>query len=568
VIQGAEKTDSGATHTITNHHHKRTPHSPTTELIKDDQCSSYFRACGGPQAATRQLLTRVTAASAMPCLPVAKPAGAGAQAHHHQHVAEVQEALLQLLVVACSNEMTLEEVAAGQKLLPAVVKLLSSSSIAVRLAAAALLSTATTQAKPKQHVCTALTAQDGGGLARLLGMIAQSAADAADQATPFLQLAASCMDHKAVLEATARLLTEPQHASALDAIRAQVTAVNPGKVRYKRTARAMQAFALIGKMCGHTTLRRLLATDALVEATLRETYQQNRILGNCAEAAASALVSLSAEPSVQLLLSGRPEMLAEMLHACCSRLCAGPVSARLAAVLARVVKQPEGVAALERAGESLLQGTGGAGVVQQLVEKMDQVMDYQIRLQTRQKQPPLQPPEHRQSMQYDPKQPFIITEGEDDATAALQLWLDAIVRVVATLTGRPRCCDACSHQVGAGAIAAMARVCSGVGTVNDPSTSSSTSSRTCSTPTPAASEGLAGNAALCLSHFAAENAWWPVLLSAGAVEALLAVARLRRGSAAARNAGIALAKAAGDGGVRERLRELRGFEVIYEYVRP
>ncbi|WIA23793.1 hypothetical protein OEZ85_013473 [Tetradesmus obliquus] len=79
----------------------------------------------------------------------------------------------------------------------------------------------------------------------------------------------------------------------------------------------------------------------------------------------------------------------------------------------------------------------------------------------------------------------------------------------------------------------------------------------------------AGNAALVLGHFAGEPCWHPQLRSADAVGVLVAVAYAHgRGSAVARNAAIGLARMGHDAEMMERLRELHGIEIIYQYVRP
>ncbi|WIA44309.1 hypothetical protein OEZ86_007106 [Tetradesmus obliquus] len=66
-----------------------------------------------------------------------------------------------------------------------------------------------------------------------------------------------------------------------------------------------------------------------------------------------------------------------------------------------------------------------------------------------------------------------------------------------------------------------------------------------------------------------ESCWHPQLRSADAVGVLVAVAYAHgRGSAVARNAAIGLARMAHDAEMMERLRELHGIEIIYQYVRP
>ena len=130
------------------------------------------------------------------------------------------------------------------------------------------------------------------------------------------------------------------------------------------------------------------------------------------------------------------------------------------------------------------------------------------------------------------------------------------MRAIVQQTAQPGFCNTCAPEVGEAAIAAMAAICA---------------STDCVPPT------AAGNAALCLGHFAAEAAWRPALLQTGAIDALVGVARRggrgRSGAdgaapAAARNAAITLAKAAAAPEVMERMRELRALEVFVANVRP
>jgi hypothetical protein len=82
---------------------------------------------------------------------------------------------------------------------------------------------------------------------------------------------------------------------------------------------------------------------------------------------------------------------------------------------------------------------------------------------------------------------------------------------------------------------------------------------------------MKGNAALILRAFAADDKqqWHAVLAKEDAVKALVTAARAGKGSPSSRNAGIALAVLARAGhAFIERMRELRGLEVLYEYVRP
>lgn len=129
-------------------------------------------------------------------------------------------------------------------------------------------------------------------------------------------------------------------------------------------------------------------------------------------------------------------------------------------------------------------------------------------------------------------------------------WADAAVRALALLAARPGFAAGCPPAAAKKAVAVLAAACSGGGDASG--------------PPPLA----AGNAALALSSFAAEAATRPLLLAAGAVDALVAAMRAGRGGAVSRNAAVALAKAAAHAGALERLRELRAVEIMYEYVKP
>jgi len=128
-------------------------------------------------------------------------------------------------------------------------------------------------------------------------------------------------------------------------------------------------------------------------------------------------------------------------------------------------------------------------------------------------------------------------------------WIDAIVRTIAILTAPPNSCVAgyCTEQA-----AALITACLDVlrNSVLD--------------ATPAAK----GNAALCLSHIAAEDRWHWLLRQADAVHALVQAAYDGKGNCASKNAAIALAKLAKDEQMMERLKELHGVEIIYQYVKP
>lgn len=81
-------------------------------------------------------------------------------------------------------------------------------------------------------------------------------------------------------------------------------------------------------------------------------------------------------------------------------------------------------------------------------------------------------------------------------------------------------------------------------------------------------EALLGNAALCLAGVARYAEHLAALREADAVAALVRVAYDGKGNAASKNAAIALARMAHDPRMLERLRELHGVEIIYQYVKP
>lgn len=85
---------------------------------------------------------------------------------------------------------------------------------------------------------------------------------------------------------------------------------------------------------------------------------------------------------------------------------------------------------------------------------------------------------------------------------------------------------------------------------------------------PWVTEASLGNAALCISNVAAHRDHLPKLKSKDAVAPLVKVAYDGKGNTASKNAAIALAKMAQDPGMLERLRELHGIEIIYQYVKP
>lgn len=85
---------------------------------------------------------------------------------------------------------------------------------------------------------------------------------------------------------------------------------------------------------------------------------------------------------------------------------------------------------------------------------------------------------------------------------------------------------------------------------------------------PGMTEAVLGNAALCIGNVAKHNQFLPLLQQLDAVAPLVKVAYDGKGNTASKNAAIAMARLAHDAAMLERLRELHGIEIIYQYVKP
>lgn len=81
-------------------------------------------------------------------------------------------------------------------------------------------------------------------------------------------------------------------------------------------------------------------------------------------------------------------------------------------------------------------------------------------------------------------------------------------------------------------------------------------------------EAILGNAALCIGGVVRFKQFHAALREMDAVAALVKVAYDGKGNTASKNAAIALARMAHDTAMLERLRELHGIEIIYQYVKP
>jgi hypothetical protein len=137
------------------------------------------------------------------------------------------------------------------------------------------------------------------------------------------------------------------------------------------------------------------------------------------------------------------------------------------------------------------------------------------------------------------------------AHTAAREWLAPAVRALALLTAAPGACDSCDTATATSLVDACCRLLR----------------------ESAGDDAVKGNAALVLKGLAADGQqqrWHASLAKADAVEALVLAARAGgQGAPSSRNAGIALAVLARAGGVfLDRLRDLRGLEVLHAYVQP
>jgi hypothetical protein len=202
------------------------------------------------------------------------------------------------------------------------------------------------------------------------------------------------------------------------------------------------------------------------------------------------------------------------------------LAVRAATVLSRIAKQAAGLQQLQR--------VDALGVLARAIPECLQAVLTATSAQ------------HAAQQQQQHHQPS--AEGGEAKKAAVE-WLSAAVRTMALMTAAAEATSSCSPATATAVIAACCTILR----------------------SPVLEDAMKGNAALILKAFAADDKqqWHAVLAKEDAVEALVTAARAGKGSPSSRNAGIALAVLARAGGAFiERMRELRGLEVLYEYVRP
>jgi hypothetical protein len=345
---------------------------------------------------------------------------------------------------------------------------------------------------------------------------------------------------------------------------------------------AVKVFGLLSNICNHTCLRAQLAAcqplmQQLMQAAAAATAQQGTAQGpEFGLAAVGCLCNLSLEQGVQQMLAADGVLMGQLLQRAAAgpaqflgggsgsssrtrsagkQLSAGPklpprgkangaaqdmaaavdasqpatantclLSARAATLLSRVARQAGEVQQLQQRGVLSL----FAGGVPDCLTALQGKAAVQ--------------PQPAQEEQHQGAQAVEVAE-------AVREWLSAAVRTLALITAAPEACSSCSADTAAAVIAACCKL------LQDPNPE----------------DAVKGNAALVLKSFAADGVqgWHAALCKADAVDALVTAARAGKGKPSSKNAGIALAVLARAGDVFvERLRELRGLEVLYEYVRP
>ncbi|KXZ56527.1 hypothetical protein GPECTOR_1g473 [Gonium pectorale] len=496
--------------------------SQLRSLLKgDDACCVYFRECGGLQ----HVATRVGK----------RPAGSNLGLDLDL------PALLLLLNDACMNEGNLKQLPA-LKVLPAAVGALDGAGEEAAAASATLLCTAVTNEDVRKEVSKVLGA--GDNLSRLVTLL--SGAKPVVQGVG-LALLANCMLDKPVKAAMAAAWRKD--AAAAGCFLALLRAPNP--------VLAEKAVVLLGNMATDATLRgEVLAQQGGVVRQLvclttittcgaaagaeGEQAGNQPPVSDLQRAASTALFNFSADEAGQKLVAEDSEGLAALYGLVQPLHTDRPLAARAAGVCARAAKVASGAGTLLKLGalEGMLQVMGSAldGLGMELPTRGSVT-----------------------GQQGDVGQDTGPAGGGGDQEANIAL-LDAAVRTVTILT------SADDPALGARLVAA-----SGVAVLLRTIRAASASGRG-SAGAPSGGSGLGesvlANAVLCLAGVARRKEHLPLLREADPVPALVGVAYEGRGNTASKNAAIALARLAQEPTMLERLRELHGIEIIYQYVKP
>ncbi|GLC44336.1 hypothetical protein PLESTB_000480900 [Pleodorina starrii] len=531
--------------------------SELRELLRDDDaCCVYLRECGGLQ----HIAARVIAAAKPPS---SKATAAAASAPAPVPAVSELAPLLLLLNDACMNDGNLKQLPA-LKVLPAAVAALGAgtsggaaataagakdATAAAAAAAVTLLCTAVTDEDVRREVSKLLAAGDGLGLARLVGLL--STAQPVVQGVA-LALLGNCMVDKPVKAAMAAEWRRDASASPPPPASPSPSASAPPSasasaadcflalLRSPNAVLAEKAAVLLGNMATDAGLRgEMLGRHGGVVQQLGllacgssspSSSSSSNLDMDLRRAAATALFNLTVDEAGQRLVGEDARGLAQLYAlAAASRGAAGvdagcvdhcTLAARAAGVVAR--------AARVQAGAATLLGLGAVpGMVAVVTSALDEL------------------------------------EGggggggggAERGESPLAALMDAAVRVLTLLTS-PDDAALAAQVVDAGGVAVLLRaVRQAVAGAKAPGGGS-------------VWESVLANAALCLAGVARRREQLAVLRAADPVPALVGVAYEGRGNAASKNAAIALARLAHDPAMLEKLRELHGIEIIYQYVKP
>jgi hypothetical protein len=469
-------------------------------------------------------------------------------------------ASLQLLSAVCVADTALQQLSKEQpQVLGAALEMCASSNTALAAAAAELAHAASTDGSCQPQLCRQLLLQAAIGAAssssRLGGIWAVCCMQAGDEDTAALArqvlvitLLSNCTVVPAVRTALQPLVR--QHPASLDALVLLLSGHDTATARVVgllcNMASSASSDGLRASLAACQSLMRQLLLVAAAAARARTPAVAAARGTECVLAALGCLCNLSLEASVQQQLAEHEAALDALLllataprantassgtrHAGAAKGPRLPVRGKGTAGgtdMPPVATPAECAALAERAATLLSRAAKQPAGVQRLLSKG--AVPALVRTLSR--------------------------ETSEAAQGSAAGWTAAAVRTLALLSADAACCgEACTP---ADAAAAIALCC-------DLLRSESVA------------DAVKGNAALVLGHYAAAGSgrWHGELAAADAVGALVAAARAGRGSATSRNAGIVLSRlAAGGGGCGkgvflERLRELRGLEVLYEYVKP
>ncbi|KAG2442702.1 hypothetical protein HXX76_002785 [Chlamydomonas incerta] len=537
-------------------------------LLKgDDGCCVYLRECGGLQS----LATRIIKAAPSAASPAA---GAGSAAD--------LAALLAALNDGCMNDGNLKQLPA-LKVLPAAVACLDGAGEEAAAAAAALLCTAVTNEDVRKEVSAVLGGapsngkKDGvDGLGRLLRVL--TGAKPAVQGVALALLGNCMVDRPTKAAMTAAWRAEPTTSTAATSSTAPApsspapasTASSAPASTSSSSASASAAFlsllrspvgvlaekaaVLLGNMATDPSLRaemlarhgaelvgQLVALTApppppakKQKAAAAGAGAAVNVDADARRAAATALFNLTMDEAGQKLVAEDGEGLGRLYGLVAATAADRTLAARAAGVVARAARTAPGAAALLKLGAV-------AGMMGTAVAALEAV---------------------------EASSSSSSSNGSDAAERESTLAiLDAAVRTVTLLT-TPDDAALSDPLVAAGGVAALLRIIraasAGGGLAAAAAASGDGSSRSSSGTV----ESVLGNAVLCLAGVARRAELLPALRGADPVPPLIKVAYDGKGNAASKNAAICLARLARDTPMLERLRELHGIEIIYQYVQP